>query len=335
MCRDTLRGCIVIGYGCLSSPALMTNENNLDRYIVLFKSSQVFNSGKRNTGLSDRQTGLPSTTSPAWIHIAIQIDEMTPFVKNKHDFGPVGFRWISTKRIEWVGGDGRTRFWESVERTTRPQEDGQGNSCERYDADAVALVAKTRGDDSQILLIKQFRPPLGKYCLEMPAGLIDPGETPEAAALRELKEETGYTAHIVSMSPVVFNDPGITNANMMLCICDIDLDLDVNKDVKQDCHDGEDIETLWAPHQGLLEFLLQKRDESTEIDARLLMYAMGYHQINLVYGSRDDVREAEEKKHRGQTHGTLLRHSAATLQFREVVAWAVTGIAVLVSLMRR
>ena len=249
-----------------------------------------------------------------------------PFVKSKHDYGPIGFRWLSSKRIEWVGADGRTRFWESVERTTRPLHDsGSG-------ADAVALVAKTRGDDSQILLIKQFRPPLGKYCLEMPAGLIDEGETVEAAALRELKEETGYTAHIVSMSPIVFNDPGITNANMMLCICDIDLDLDVNKDVKQDCHDGEDIETLWAPHQDLLEFLLQKRDDSTEIDARLLMYAMGYHQANLLC---DKVSDVEEETHHANSHGNLLRHSAATLHFREVVAWAVTGIALLVTIMRK
>lgn len=253
-----------------------------------------------------------------------------PFVKSKHDYGPKGFRWISSKRIEWVGVDGRTRFWESVERTTRPHDSGSG-------ADAVALVAKTRGKDSQILLIKQFRPPLGKYCLEMPAGLIDEGETVESAALRELKEETGYTAHIVSMSPIVFNDPGITNANMMLCICDIDLDLDANKNVQQDCHDGEDIETLWAPHQDLLEFLLQKRDESTEIDARLLMYAMGFHQANLLCEpvKVSGMEEEKEEQDRGNSHGNLLRHSAATLHFREVVAWAVTGIALLVTIMRK
>lgn len=254
----------------------------------------------------------------------------TPFVKSKQDFGPKGFRWISSKRIEWVGVDGRTRFWESVERTTRPSDGNDGSR-----ADAVALVAKTRGEDSQILLIKQFRPPLGKYCLEMPAGLIDEGESVEAAALRELKEETGYTAHIISTSPIVFNDPGITNANMMLCICDIDLELDVNQNVEQDCHDGEDIETFWAPHQDLLEFLLQKRDGSTEIDARLLMYAMGYHQSNLVSEHSENVPVVQEENHELHSHGNLLRHSAATLHFREVVAWAVTGVAVLCSLMRR
>ena len=39
---------------------------------------------------------------------------------------------------------------------------------------------------------KQFHPPIGKVCIEVPAGLIDAGETPEECAVRELKEETGY-----------------------------------------------------------------------------------------------------------------------------------------------
>ncbi|KAG8142573.1 putative ADP-sugar pyrophosphatase-like isoform 2 protein [Naja naja] len=41
-----------------------------------------------------------------------------------------------------------------------------------------------------MVLVKQFRPPIGAFCLEFPAGLIDSNETPEVAALRELEEET-------------------------------------------------------------------------------------------------------------------------------------------------
>lgn len=47
-------------------------------------------------------------------------------------------------------------------------------------------------EDGNVIAINQFRPPLRRYTLELPAGAIDPDENPEAAAGRELFEETGY-----------------------------------------------------------------------------------------------------------------------------------------------
>ena len=49
-------------------------------------------------------------------------------------------------------------------------------------------------DDGKMILTKQYRHPLGKIVYDIPGGAIEPGETPEQAALRELEEETGYTA---------------------------------------------------------------------------------------------------------------------------------------------
>lgn len=57
----------------------------------------------------------------------------------------------------------------------------------------------------EILLQKQFRPPVNKVVIEVPAGLIDPGETAERAAIRELKEETGFVGTAIETSPVMFN----------------------------------------------------------------------------------------------------------------------------------
>jgi ADP-ribose pyrophosphatase len=56
---------------------------------------------------------------------------------------------------------------------------------------AVAIVAV---DDSEIILVKQFRYAAGRELLEVPAGTIEHGEDPDACAVRELREETGYAA---------------------------------------------------------------------------------------------------------------------------------------------
>jgi len=58
---------------------------------------------------------------------------------------------------------------------------------------AVAVIPIL--DDGRIAMVKQYRYPMGKVTLEVPAGKLDKGEAPDTCVMRELKEETGYTAN--------------------------------------------------------------------------------------------------------------------------------------------
>jgi ADP-ribose pyrophosphatase len=66
------------------------------------------------------------------------------------------------------------------------------------------------------MLVKQYRPAVDRVTTELPSGHVDAGETPETAALRELEEETGYTADRLLLAGVLAPDPG-RMGNRMWC----------------------------------------------------------------------------------------------------------------------
>ena len=63
-------------------------------------------------------------------------------------------------------------------------------------------------DDGRIVLIRQFRYPLGKYIWEIPAGKMDSGQTPRDTIARELEEEIGYTAGKLTEMCSFYTSPG-------------------------------------------------------------------------------------------------------------------------------
>ncbi|MCJ1379256.1 hypothetical protein MMC17_002357 [Xylographa soralifera] len=183
-------------------------------------------------------------------------------------------RWTKLVKITYRDPTGQRRTWESAERSTRPPNsaiDGVG---------IVAILQKPTGPE--ILLQKQFRPPTDKVCIEVPAGLIDAGETPEECAVRELREETGYVGVAQKVERrggmgVMFNDPGFTNTNLCMIHVSIDTSLAENQseNLKPELEENEFIEVFSVPLKELWSECQRLEGEGFAIDARVGTLAEG------------------------------------------------------------
>ena len=80
----------------------------------------------------------------------------------------------------------------------------------------VPFLSDPRGDDPQVLMIRQYRYAADGYLFEIPAGRLDQGEAPRDCAVRELKEETGCTAEQVDYLITLYTTPGFTDEKIHL-----------------------------------------------------------------------------------------------------------------------
>lgn len=79
---------------------------------------------------------------------------------------------------------------------------------------AVAIIPVT--DENEVVLVKQFRKAIESQLLEIPAGKVEHGENPVNCAIRELKEETGYSAKDIQFLFEFYTSPGFSNEKMHL-----------------------------------------------------------------------------------------------------------------------
>ena len=126
-------------------------------------------------------------------------------------------RWLKLQQLTYRDAHGRMKKWERAIRTTRPP----GGDCDAVQV--VALLREGSAKPAELLLVRQFRPAVGSYTIELPAGLVDIDETCEAAALRELKEETGYHGEVRGVSPLITMSPGAICENVKMVTVDVDL----------------------------------------------------------------------------------------------------------------
>ncbi|XP_011789607.1 PREDICTED: ADP-sugar pyrophosphatase isoform X1 [Colobus angolensis palliatus] len=195
-------------------------------------------------------------------------------------------KWVKLEKTTYMDPTGKTRrnkektttllilrTWESVKRTTRREQTADGVAI-------IPVLQRTLHYEC-IVLVKQFRPPMGGYCIEFPAGLIDDGETPEAAALRELEEETGYKGDVAECSPAVCMDPGLSNCTLHIVTVTINGDDAENARPKPKPGDGEFVEVISLPKNDLLQRLhALVAEEHLTVDARVYSYALALKHAN-------------------------------------------------------
>lgn len=131
-----------------------------------------------------------------------------------------------------------------------------------------------------LLLQKQFRAPVNKVTIEVPAGLVDEGEDPKDSAIRELKEETGYVATIPEDAKaaegfIMFNDPGFCTTNTKMIFVEVDMADPKNQNPEPNLEEGEFIESFTLPLDGIWEELGKLEEEGYAIDARVGTLAQG------------------------------------------------------------
>ena len=131
---------------------------------------------------------------------------------------------------------------------------------------AAVIVALGEGD---VLLVEQFRVPLGRVCLELPAGLIGDeheGEDPLLAASRELEEETGYRAGRLETIGRFASSPGMVSETFTLIRAH-----DLAKVSDGGGVAGEDITVHRVPLADIAGFVSAKRAAGVMMDVKLLM----------------------------------------------------------------
>jgi ADP-ribose pyrophosphatase len=128
-------------------------------------------------------------------------------------------------------------------------------------------------DNGHVLLIDQYRVPLGRRCLELPAGLVgdeEAGETVETAAARELEEETGYRAAEVTSLGDYFSSPGMASECFTLVRA-----TGLTKVGEGGGVEGEGITVHRVPVGEVSAYVAARRAEGMAIDVKLLLLLAG------------------------------------------------------------
>ena len=174
------------------------------------------------------------------------------------------------------------------------------------------MIARPAPDE--LVLVQQYRHPLGRKSWEVCAGGIDPGESPHEAALRELREETGFRARTLRRLWSAYSAPGFCSELLHFFETD-DYEIGEPENV-----DEEDIEIATFPLGRLREMI--ERDELPDSKTQIaVLWALTRTTTCSVSGLRDDrTRVAPDASRFGAARPVRPRSCCATAH-RQSAAW--------------
>ena len=135
---------------------------------------------------------------------------------------------------------------------------------------AVVILAEHHG---KVILIEQYRVPVGRRCVELPAGLVgdeDKNATVEGTAIKELEEETGFTADRIERLGEFQSSPGMVAESFTLVRAHR-----VRKVGEGGGTENEDITVHLVPRAEIPAFVEQRRAAGCAVDVKLLLF-MGW-----------------------------------------------------------
>ena len=135
-------------------------------------------------------------------------------------------------------------------------------------AEGVVIYPVLREDPEKIVLIRQYRYPRGDHLYELPAGLIDEGETPDAAAVREMKEETGLSFEVYAGGDGAYRRPFFMGAGFTDESCNAVFGYASGTVSRDALEDTESIQVLTADKREVRRIL---REEKVSIRAAYLL----------------------------------------------------------------